>query len=368
MVRPLARFAAAATLTLAAAAPIHGQGKTALPPLPAPLGLPAPGAVTAAPYAPQPIVPGGIVVPLYPPGSPLLKADRVREAETYNLSQSVPGRISSIVNIHNPSDRVPHRRSRHQHRGGGDPRRRRRPQHAQRRHRERRLRAVLLQLRRQHGDPAQPPAQGRLRRRRRRRHRRAAGDPAGAGARRGARDRPAQDRHHGLLGGRRAVVGDGGALRRLRREARRRVRSAGRRLVAAGLRRHHLSGADAVREEPRRAGDSQGRAAGVHRQRRLGRSRPRDLGDGLLRGDAAARRAEHRDAPLRQRPPPRRRAARRQPQSGGLTDRGDIPLGTWQARFVDWFRDLGFLQKPGVETKAAKDVAAFVATPPPSPR
>jgi hypothetical protein len=31
---------------------------------------------------------------------------------------------------------------------------------------------------------------------------------------------------------------------------------------------------------------------------------------------------------------------------------------------VDWFRDLGFLQKPGVETKAAKDVAARVASPP----
>ncbi len=55
-------------------------------------------------------------------------------------------------------------------------------------------------------------------------------------------------------------------------------------------------------------------------------------------------------------------------QSGGLTDRGDIPLGTWQARFVDWFRDLGFLQKPGVETKAARDVAAFVAQPPAAPR
>jgi len=32
-------------------------------------------------------------------------------------------------------------------------------------------------------------------------------------------------------------------------------------------------------------------------------------------------------------------------------------------RFVDWFRDLGFLQKPGVETKAARDVAAFVSQP-----
>ena len=93
MVRPVVHFAAAATLTLAAVAPIHGQGKPALPPLPAPLGVPAPGTATAAPYAPQPIVPGGIVVPLYPPGSSLLKADRAREAETYGMSQSVPGRI-----------------------------------------------------------------------------------------------------------------------------------------------------------------------------------------------------------------------------------------------------------------------------------
>ena len=50
--------------------------------------------------------------------------------------------------------------------------------------------------------------------------------------------------------------------------------------------------------------------------------------------------------------------------SGGLTDRGGIPFGTWQYRFIDWARDLGFLQKPGIETKAAKDVAAYVANPP----
>ena len=45
--------------------------------------------------------------------------------------------------------------------------------------------------------------------------------------------------------------------------------------------------------------------------------------------------------------------------SGGLSDRSGIPFGTWQDRFIDWFRDLGFLQKPGIETKAAKDSAAF---------
>ena len=53
--------------------------------------------------------------------------------------------------------------------------------------------------------------------------------------------------------------------------------------------------------------------------------------------------------------------------SGGLTDRNGIPFGTWQDRFIDWFRDLGFLQKPGVETKAAKDIATFLAGPSPKP-
>jgi endo-1,4-beta-xylanase len=37
-------------------------------------------------------------------------------------------------------------------------------------------------------------------------------------------------------------------------------------------------------------------------------------------------------------------------------------------RFIDWFRDLGFLQKPGVETKAAKDVQTYLAQPPAAPR
>ena len=77
--------------------------QSALPPLPAPIGVPKPGPITDAPYAPQPIVPGGVVVPLYAAGSPFLNAKRVREAEVYTLSQTVPGRINSIVNIHNPS-------------------------------------------------------------------------------------------------------------------------------------------------------------------------------------------------------------------------------------------------------------------------
>ncbi len=74
--------------------------------LPAALAVPKPGPTNEAPYAPQPILQGGVVVPLYPAGSPFLKMDRAREAEQYNMSKSVPGRISSIVNIHDPSIEV----------------------------------------------------------------------------------------------------------------------------------------------------------------------------------------------------------------------------------------------------------------------
>jgi len=83
-----------------------GAEDRSLPPIPPPLNIPAPGPTNAAPYAPQPILPGGVVIPLYPPDSPLLNKDRVREAEQYNLSKAVPGRINSIVNIHNPSIEV----------------------------------------------------------------------------------------------------------------------------------------------------------------------------------------------------------------------------------------------------------------------
>ena len=51
--------------------------------------------------------------------------------------------------------------------------------------------------------------------------------------------------------------------------------------------------------------------------------------------------------------------------SGGLTDRNNIPYGTWQYRMIDWMKDLGLLQKPGIETKAAKDITAYMAAPAP---
>lgn len=47
---------------------------------------------------------------------------------------------------------------------------------------------------------------------------------------------------------------------------------------------------------------------------------------------------------------------------GSIKYRDGIPFGTWQDRYMDWLRDLGFLGKPGTETKAAAEVAAFAAT------
>jgi len=94
------KFCLAALLTSALSA------QTALPPLPAPQNIPKPAAASTAPYAPQAILPGGVVIPLYPSASPYLKSARLTEAEKYNLSQTVAGRINSIVNIHNPSIEV----------------------------------------------------------------------------------------------------------------------------------------------------------------------------------------------------------------------------------------------------------------------
>jgi acetyl esterase/lipase len=95
----------ASTLTVAVSS-AQDTPHAALPSLPAPLGVPQPGPATDAPYAPLPILPGGVVVTLYSTGSPYLNMKRVREAEQYSLSQTAPGRVNNIVNIHNPSIEV----------------------------------------------------------------------------------------------------------------------------------------------------------------------------------------------------------------------------------------------------------------------
>src|SRR3954453_2493295 len=98
----MSKTAIASSLLFAALGAAQTAPK-AVPPLPAPMNVPKPAPAGDAPYAPQPILPGGVVVPIYPPNSPLLKADKVKTPEVYNMSQAVPGRISSIVSIHTPS-------------------------------------------------------------------------------------------------------------------------------------------------------------------------------------------------------------------------------------------------------------------------
>jgi len=91
------------SLSLAGAADATPETNALWNPHPAPSGIPAPGPATDQPYAPQPVVPGGVILTVYPPGSPVLNAARVREPEQYTLTRGVPGRIQTIVNVHNPS-------------------------------------------------------------------------------------------------------------------------------------------------------------------------------------------------------------------------------------------------------------------------
>ena len=61
----------------------------------------------SAAFQPQPIVPGGEILPLYPPDSPFLKKDRIDEPEKYNTAtNNAKGAITNVINIHNPSIEV----------------------------------------------------------------------------------------------------------------------------------------------------------------------------------------------------------------------------------------------------------------------
>src|ERR1700761_6664251 len=92
-----------ALLTAALATPAFAQ---TLPPAPVPQMVPKAGPVTKGPYQPQALLPGGIVMPLWPAGSPYLNAKRVSEAEVYTMDPVVNGRVANIVNVHNPSIEV----------------------------------------------------------------------------------------------------------------------------------------------------------------------------------------------------------------------------------------------------------------------
>jgi len=347
---------------LAANAQDGPQGsKLAAPP--APLAIPKPGLATDAPYAPQPILPGGVVIPLYSPGSHYLKMDRIREPEQYNMSQTVPGRINSIVNIHNPSIEA-HFVDRGINTGA----------------------VVILAAGGGHntlnvGSEAADFVpffynygvntvilRNRLR-----------------------RDgyNPQTDEVNDALQAIRMV-------RAYAKEWNFDLHKIGIMGFSAGA---ELAAPAAVLFDDfdKKNTDSSDPLAGIT-------SRP-DFTGVIYPGPSPF--AKNRIAPpiLRNAPPsfivcggvgdrvhaiwameyfsamlnasvpnielhiygngrhpgdPLPDGSR---MSGGLTDRGGMPFGTWQFRFIEWFRDLGFLEKPGVETKAAKDTAAFVAKP-----
>ena len=100
----MGKFSITAFLAVLLIAPALGQ--SSLPPIPAPQMMPKTGPIGKGPYQPQALLPGGIVMTLWPAGSPFLNARRVNEAEIYDLDPAVPGRVTSIVNIHNPSIEV----------------------------------------------------------------------------------------------------------------------------------------------------------------------------------------------------------------------------------------------------------------------
>lgn len=347
-------------LILGALATVAAAQTASLPVPPAPLGIPKPGPATEAPYAPQPILPGGVVIPLYPPGSPYLKADRVREPEQYNMSQTVPGRINSIVNIHNPSIEV-HPVDRGINTGA----------------------VVILAAGGGHntlnvGSEAADFVpffynygvntvilRNRLR-----------------------RDgyNPQTDEVYDALQ----------AIRLVRAYAKQwnfdpnkigiMGFSAGAELSApAAVLFDDFDKKNSSPDDPLAGITSRPDFVGIiypgpspFARNRTPPPIPRNAPPAFIACAGSGDRVhavwaiEFYSAMLAMSVPNIEMhlyGAGRHPgdplpdgsrMSGGLTDRNDTPFGTWQYRFIDWFRDLGFLQKPGVETKAARDVAAFV--------
>ncbi len=341
----------------------YSQNRAALPPLPAPLGVPKPAPAGDAPYAPQPILPGGIVVPLFPPNSPYLNAERIREPEQYSLSQTVPGRINSIVNIHNPSIEI-HTVDRGLNTGatvilaaGGG-------------HNTLNVgseaadfvpffynygvNTVILRnrLRRDGYNPQTDEVYDTLQ--------------AIRLVRAHARELNLDPNKIGVMGF-----------------------SAGAELAAAAAVRY-----DEFDRKNNGPGDplagitSRPDFAGIiypgpspFAKDRTAPAIPRNVPPAFLvcggSGDRvhAAWAMEYYAAMLARDVPniemhlygrgrhPGQPLPDGSHMTGGLTDRNDTPFGTWQFRFIDWFRDLGFLQKPGVETLAAKDVATYSNQP-----
>jgi acetyl esterase/lipase len=316
--------------------------------------------------APVPILPGGVVVTLYPPGSPFLNSARVHEAEQFNMSQAVPGRINSIVNIHNPSIEV-HTVERGINTGaavilvpggghntlnvgseGADfvpffynygvntvilrSRLRRdgyNPQTDEVYDAEQSIRLVRAHAREWNIDPnkigimgfsagAELAAAAAVLYDTFDKNNSASGDPLA-----GISSRP------DFVG----IIYPGPSPFAPNRVAPAIPRNVPPSFIAS-------AGSD---DQVHAIWADQYFAAML--ALRVPNLEMHIYGNGRHPGDLL-RDGSH--------------------MAGGLNDRHGIPLGTWQFRFIDWFRDLGFLQPPGVETKAAKDIAFYLSQPPPA--
>jgi endo-1,4-beta-xylanase len=295
---------------------------------------------------PPPILPGGLVIPLYAPGSPFLKADRANEPEQYSMSQSVPGRINSIINIHNPSiefhpvdkslntgtaiilvaggghntlnvgsesaDFVPFfynygvnsviLRNRLRHDGYN-------PQTDAVNDALQAIRLVRLHAKEWNLDPNKIGMMGF-----------SAGAELTAAAAVLFNDAAARPDFVG-------IIYPGPSPFAKNRTAPPIPRNVPPAFIVCGGSGDRVHAVWALEYFAAMLN------IGVPNIEMHIYGNGRHPGDPLPDGSH---------------------------MSGGLTDRNGTPFGTWQYRFIDWFRDLGFLQKPGVETKAARDVAAFV--------
>jgi len=327
---------------------------------PTPQGVPEPGPRTEKPYAPRAILQGGVVVPVFPAGSPDLNRDRIQEPEVYNLTDGVPGRIASIVNIHNPSveiHRVPpalntgaavivvagggHNTLNVGSEGGdfvpffynyG-------------------VNTIILRnrLRRDGYDPRTDAVHDMLQ--------------AVKVVRGSAEEWGLDPKKIGTIGfSAGAELTSAAAVEYSDYDKQHDV---GDNPLAKVSSRPDFVGLIYPGPTPFREGAavpippdapptfiaSPGVGDAVHAlwaneyfvaflQARIPNLEMHIYGNGRHPGD------------------PLPEGGR---MSGGLTDRGGLPLGTWQFRFIDWFRDLGFLAGPGAETRAARDVAIRAA-------